>query len=141
MRFFREQLEAGRYDRLDEVLTHVNRLILYIKKMRKLVVAAVQGHAAGGGANLALAADFIIADETAKFSEPFTKIGLAPDAGAMYLLCELAKKQNFAVNYGDLETYLTVTERETVGAAFRSADFAESVRAFWEKRPPVYQGK
>lgn len=198
MRFFREQLEAGRYDRLDEVLTHVNRLILYIKKMRKLVVAAVQGHAAGGGANLALAADFIIADETAKFSEPLTKIGLAPDAGAMYLLskavgarkaleicaehsvidaaeaerlglltglvpagraleeaaryarqlaegalmaCELTKKQNFAVNYGDLETYLTVTERETVGAAFRSADFAESVRAFWEKRPPVYQGK
>lgn len=46
----------------------------------------MQGYAVGGGANLALASDFIVADYSCKFSEPFTKIGLAPDAGAMYLL-------------------------------------------------------
>lgn len=198
MRFFRDQIDGGRYERLDELLTHVNRLMLYIKRMRKLVIAAVQGHAAGGGANLALAADFIIADETMKFSEPFTKIGLAPDAGAMYFLSravgarkalqicvehqvidaaesdrlglltglvpaglaleeakryakelaagalrayELAKAQNTAVNYADLEHFLFVTEKETVGEAYRSQDFSESVHAFLEKRPPVYQGK
>lgn len=198
MRFFREQLDGGHYEKLDEILTHVNRLILYIKKMRKLVIAAVQGHAAGGGANLALAADFLVADETMKFSEPFTKIGLAPDAGGMYLLSravgarkalelcvehrvidaaeadrmglltglvpagrvleeaqhyaeelaagplrayELAKLQNFAVNYADFEEYLTVTERDTMHEAFRSEDFAEAVHAFWDKRPPVYRGR
>lgn len=196
MQFFREQIDSGRYEKLDEILTHVNRLILYMKTMRKLIVAAVQGHAAGGGANLALAADFIIADETMKFSEPFTKIGLAPDAGGMYLLSravgarkalelcvehpvidaaeadrlglltglvpagraleeavryarelaagplrayELAKVQNFAVNYADLETYLAVTERQTMHEAFRSVDFAEAVHAFCEKRPPRWK--
>lgn len=86
MRFFKKQLDAKNYTGLDELATHVNRVILKIRTMKKLVVAAVQGYAVGGGANLALASDFIIADRSCKFSEPFTKIGLAPDAGAMYLL-------------------------------------------------------
>ncbi len=198
MEFFHRQIESRSYENLDNILLHVNRLILYIKQMQKLVIAAVQGHAAGGGANLALASDFIIADSTIKLSEPFTKIGLAPDAGGMYLLSkavgarkaleicvehpvldagmltdlhlitcmaddgkvldealsyarhladgplkayELAKKQNTAVNYQDLEEYLAGTERETMYHAFRSDDFAESVRAFLEKRKPVYKGK
>lgn len=198
MRFFREQLEKNDYEALDSVLFHVNRFILQIKEMRKLVIAAVQGHAAGGGACLMMAADFVVADETLRFSVPFTKIGLAPDAGCMYLLSritgagkaldicvrhpeisaeearslglvtllspqgealaqaesfarhlaagplyafELAKRQNYAANFGDFRAYLRETEAKTVGAAFRSEDFAESVRAFGEKRPPMYRGK
>lgn len=86
MRFFKEQLEAQNYEGLDELAKHVNRVMLKIRLMKKLVIAAVQGYAVGGGMNLALSADFIIADRTSRFSEPFTKIGLAPDAGAMYLL-------------------------------------------------------
>lgn len=86
MRFFKKQLDEQNYARLDELVKHVNRVILKIRTMKKLVVAAVQGYAVGGGANLALASDFIVADYSCKFSEPFTKIGLAPDAGAMYLL-------------------------------------------------------
>lgn len=45
MRFFREQLDHKTYAELDAVLAHVNRLILLLKTMRKITVAAVQGHA------------------------------------------------------------------------------------------------
>lgn len=49
-------------------------------------VAAVNGAAAGAGANLALAADVVIASEAAVFSQAFTRIGLMPDAGGTYWL-------------------------------------------------------
>jgi 2-(1,2-epoxy-1,2-dihydrophenyl)acetyl-CoA isomerase len=49
-------------------------------------IAAVNGAAAGAGANLALAADVVIASETAVFVQAFTRIGLIPDAGGTYWL-------------------------------------------------------
>jgi len=49
-------------------------------------IAAVNGAAAGAGANLALAADVVIASETAYFVQAFTRIGLIPDAGGTYWL-------------------------------------------------------
>ena len=49
-------------------------------------IAAVNGAAAGAGANLALAADVVIASESAVFLQAFTKIGLIPDAGGTYWL-------------------------------------------------------
>jgi 2-(1,2-epoxy-1,2-dihydrophenyl)acetyl-CoA isomerase len=50
------------------------------------VISAVNGVAAGAGANLALAADVVIASDTAAFIQAFTKIGLVPDAGGTYWL-------------------------------------------------------
>lgn len=49
-------------------------------------ISAVQGAAAGAGANLALAADVVIATESASFIQAFTRIGLVPDAGGSYWL-------------------------------------------------------
>jgi 2-(1,2-epoxy-1,2-dihydrophenyl)acetyl-CoA isomerase len=49
-------------------------------------IAAVNGAAAGAGANLALAADVVIAAESARFTQAFTRIGLIPDAGGTYWL-------------------------------------------------------
>ena len=49
-------------------------------------ISAVQGAAAGAGANLALAADVVIAAESASFIQAFTRIGLVPDAGGSYWL-------------------------------------------------------
>ncbi|MCV2880862.1 enoyl-CoA hydratase-related protein [Actibacterium sp. XHP0104] len=49
-------------------------------------IAAVNGAAAGAGANLALAADVVIASEAASFTQAFTRIGLIPDAGGTYWL-------------------------------------------------------
>lgn len=50
------------------------------------VISAVNGAAAGAGANLALAADVVIATESAVFIQAFTRIGLMPDAGGTYML-------------------------------------------------------
>ena len=64
----------------------VSEIVLYMKKMKKIVIAAVSGAAAGGGANIALAADFIFAAENAKFIQAFVGIGLCPDTGGTYFL-------------------------------------------------------
>ena len=53
------------------------------------VIAAVNGAAAGAGANLALVADVVIATKSAYFMEAFTRIGLIPDAGGTYFLPRL----------------------------------------------------
>ncbi|CAM9921936.1 unnamed protein product [Chrysoparadoxa australica] len=54
------------------------------------VVCAVNGTAAGAGANLALACDLVVATASAKFMEPFCKLGLIPDTGGSYFLPRLA---------------------------------------------------
>lgn len=67
MRFFKKQLDDQNYAGLDELATHVNRVMLQIRKMKKLVIAAVQGYAVGGGANLALASGFHAYKKTGRF--------------------------------------------------------------------------
>ena len=64
----------------------VSQLALAIRNLRKPVIAAVNGFAAGAGANLALVCDFRIAAEQAQFIEAFINIGLVPDMGGVYLL-------------------------------------------------------
>ncbi len=64
----------------------LGRTILAIQGIEKPVVCALNGIAAGGGAGVALACDFIYASESAKFSEIYTKIGMVPDCGNLWLL-------------------------------------------------------
>ena len=66
-----------------------NPVTLAIREMRKPVVCAVNGVAAGAGANLALACDMVIASRSAKFIQAFSSIGLTPDAGGTWLLPRL----------------------------------------------------
>lgn len=74
---FRALLDAG------------SEVILEIASMTKPVIASVNGVAAGAGCNLALACDYRIASDAAKFSESFIRIGLHPDWGGTWLLPRL----------------------------------------------------
>jgi 2-(1,2-epoxy-1,2-dihydrophenyl)acetyl-CoA isomerase len=66
-----------------------NPLIRLIRAMDKPVVCAVNGVAAGAGANLALACDIVLAARSAQFLQAFARIGLIPDAGGTFLLPRL----------------------------------------------------
>jgi 2-(1,2-epoxy-1,2-dihydrophenyl)acetyl-CoA isomerase len=67
-----------------------NPLVLALRRMPKPVICAVNGVAAGAGANLALACDIVVAAEEASFLQAFVKIGLVPDTGGTWSLPRLA---------------------------------------------------
>lgn len=173
-----------------------NPMIRQIRQTEKIVIAAVNGVAAGAGCNLALACDLRVASEEAKFIQSFVRVGLAPDSGGSFLLPRLVglskalellllgetidaheaqriglvakvfKPEEFAgsareiaeriaraprgiglikraVNHAMLPDLEADLEYESClqEIAGRSADYDEGVRAFLEKRPPVFTGK
>jgi len=168
-----------------------------IRELEKPVVCAVNGVAAGAGANLAFACDIVIAAEEASFIQSFSKIGLVPDTGGSFFLprlvgparatalmflaekisakkalewgmihdvvpatvlidtatalarqlaamptrgLALTKKLINASLSNDLPSQLAL-EEEMQRQAGRTADYAEGVRAFLEKRKPTYTGR
>jgi 2-(1,2-epoxy-1,2-dihydrophenyl)acetyl-CoA isomerase len=74
---------------LGRLLEHYHPLILKIRALPIPVVAAVNGVAAGAGANLALACDIVLAARSASFVEAFARIGLIPDCGGTWFLPRL----------------------------------------------------
>ena len=75
------------------VRDHYNPIILKIRSIEKPVIAAVNGVAAGAGANIALACDITIAKQSASFIQAFSKIGLIPDSGGTFFLPRLIGMQ------------------------------------------------
>ena len=68
---------------------HYNPIILKIRTIEKPVIAAVNGVAAGAGANIALACDIVFVGKSASFIQAFSKIGLIPDSGGTFTLPRL----------------------------------------------------
>ncbi len=90
--FFNKQL-GNSDDLLREVFQLAGIMALKIKKLSKIVIASVNGAAAGAGCNIALAADLCIAADNAKFTQAFVNIGLIPDTGGAFLLPRIVGSQ------------------------------------------------
>lgn len=75
---------------IDKILSeHYNPIVSRIRNLAKPVVAAVNGVAAGAGANIALCCDVVVATQSSAFIQAFSKIGLIPDSGGTYFLPRL----------------------------------------------------
>lgn len=71
------------------VAEHYNPIVRRIREIEKPIICAVNGVAAGAGANIALACDIVVAVESASFIQAFSKIGLIPDSGGTFFLPKL----------------------------------------------------
>jgi len=102
---------------------HYLPLCLRIRSMPVPVIAAVNGVAAGAGANLALSCDLTIAGRSASFIQAFTKIGLIPDSGGTWLLPRLVGRAR-ALGLALLGDKLSASDAERLGLIWKCVDDA-----------------
>ena len=97
---------------------YYNPIVTRIRKLEKPVVAAVNGVAAGAGANIALCCDIIIAAQSASFIQAFSKIGLIPDSGGTYMLPRLIgwQKASALMMLGEK---VSAVEAERIGMIYK----------------------
>ncbi len=104
---------------IDQILSeHYNPIITRIRNMPKPVVAAVNGVAAGAGANIALCCDVVVATHSSSFIQAFSKIGLIPDSGGTYFLPRLIGWQK-ASALMMLAEKISSTEAERLGMIYK----------------------
>ena len=97
---------------------HYNPIISRIRSIKKPVVAAVNGVAAGAGANIALACDIVVAHEKVSFIQAFSLIGLVPDSAGTYFLPRLIGFQK-AQAYAMLGDKVSAEEAERIGMIYK----------------------
>lgn len=104
---------------------HYNPIIVRIRALQKPVVAAVNGVAAGAGANIALCCDVVVAAESASFIQAFSKIGLIPDSGGTYFLPRLVgwQKASALMMLGDKVTATEAAGMNMIYKVLPDADF------------------
>ncbi len=106
---------------------HYTPIITQIRTMEKPVICAVNGVAAGAGANIALCCDIVVAAQSANFIQAFSKIGLVPDSGGTFILPRLIGFQK-ASAYMMLGDRISAYEAQRIGMiykVFSDEDFAE----------------
>ncbi len=97
---------------------HYNPVVTRIRSLQKPVVAAVNGVAAGAGANMALCCDVVVAAASASFLQAFSKIGLIPDSGGTHTLPRLIgwQKASALMMLGDK---VPAEEAERIGMIYK----------------------
>lgn len=116
------------------VRDHYNPIILKIRELEKPVIAAVNGVAAGAGANIALACDIAIANRSASFIQAFSKIGLIPDSGGTFFLPRLIGMQK-ALALMMTGDKVSADEAEKLNMIYKVVDdelFEEEIKKFSE---------
>jgi 2-(1,2-epoxy-1,2-dihydrophenyl)acetyl-CoA isomerase len=97
---------------------HYNPIIMRLRHIEKPIVAAVNGVAAGAGANIALACDIVVAHEKVKFIQAFSAIGLVPDSGGTFFLPRLVGFQK-ALALAMLGDKVGAEEAEKMGMIYK----------------------
>ena len=98
-----------------------NPLVKFMQALPKPIVCAVNGVAAGAGANIALACDIVLAARSASFLQAFAKIGLIPDSGGTYFLPRMAGTAR-AMALAMLAEKLPAADAERMGLIWKAVD-------------------
>ncbi|WP_038006997.1 enoyl-CoA hydratase-related protein [Terrimonas ferruginea] len=110
---------------------HYNPIVIKIRELKKPVVSAINGVAAGAGANIALCCDIAVAAESASFIQAFSKIGLIPDSGGTFFLPRLIgwQKASAIMMLGDK---IDATTAERWGMLYRVFPDEQFAAASWQ---------
>ena len=125
----------GRVDAFfDEPLGLLNECISLIRRSPLPFIAAVNGAASGGGCNLALACDLVVAGESARFNQAFIKVGLSPDCGGTFILPRLVgwKRATELMMTGDIIPAQRALEIGMINAVFPDAELMTRALAMAE---------
>jgi 2-(1,2-epoxy-1,2-dihydrophenyl)acetyl-CoA isomerase len=119
----------------DEPLRLLNEAILLIRETPVPFIAAVNGVASGGGCNLALACDLVIAAESARFNQAFIKIGLTPDCGGTFMLPRLVgwKRATELLFTGELISARTAVAMGMINSVMPDDELMNQAMAMAEK--------
>lgn len=114
---------------------HYNPIITRIRNIEKPIIGAVNGVAAGAGANIALACDIVVANENASFIQAFSLIGLIPDSAGTFFLPRLIgfQKASALAMLGDK---VSAEEAERIGMIYKyvpSEDFQDTINKLANK--------
>lgn len=119
----------------DEPLRVLNEMITLIRSAPVPIIAAVNGVASGGGCNLALACDLVVAATTARFNQAFIKIGLSPDCGGTFILPRLVgyKRAAELMFTGDMITAEQAQEMGMINSVVPDAELMDHVLSLAER--------
>ncbi|MBL7886946.1 MAG: enoyl-CoA hydratase/isomerase family protein [Flavobacterium sp.] len=110
---------------------HYNPIIQKIRTIEKPIIGAVNGVAAGAGANIALACDIVVASENASFIQAFSKIGLIPDSAGTFFLPRLIgfQKASALMMLGDKVSAVEAVNIGMIYKIFPAGIFEEEVQS------------
>jgi 2-(1,2-epoxy-1,2-dihydrophenyl)acetyl-CoA isomerase len=114
---------------------HYNPIITRLRSIKKPVIGAINGVAAGAGANIALACDIVVAHEKVSFIQAFSLIGLIPDSGGTYVLPRLIGFQK-AQALAMLGDKISAEQAEAMGMIYKAVpleDFESTISALSQK--------